>query len=150
MLFNAKSSASGNLVKVTNRDLLEECQLWVGSITTDESDVIVVSAEPMFNAHYYEHGVSSVHFRGFALALGTTDPLCNRFGYYATLAPTGPFPGSAMAGYLKHYEQELDDTFLVRAVYATTVDGTSRLDLTIERVTEQRPTTVDERVGEAS
>lgn len=150
MLFNAKSNASGNLFRVTNDLLVEGCQLWVGSVTTDNKEVIVASAEPMLNVHYHENGATSTHFRGFALALGTTDPIRNRLGYYATLSPIKPFPGSEMAGYLKHYEQELDDIFLVRGVFATTADGTSRLELTIERVTEQHPTTANERVGEAS
>ncbi|KAA0073157.1 hypothetical protein CIW54_27970 (plasmid) [Paraburkholderia sp. T12-10] len=148
MSFNMKSNASGNLFRLTNDLLVEGCQLWVGSVTTDNKEVIVASAEPMFNRQHDGNGFSSVYFRGFALAFGTTDPIRNRFGYYATLSPIEPFPGSEMVGYLKHYEQELADVFLVRAAYATTADGTSRLSFTIERVAEQ-PTKVNERVGEA-
>ncbi|MEX3606295.1 MAG: hypothetical protein VB142_08325 [Burkholderia sp.] len=110
----------------------------MGGIKIDDKELVVASAEPRFVCHYGENSVvTSTRFVGFGLALGTTDPLLNRFVYYAELSPVGPFPGSEMTGYLKHHEQELDDVFLVRGVYATNADDTSRLDVTIEAMAEQ-------------
>ncbi|BDC46155.1 hypothetical protein [Paraburkholderia terrae] len=107
----------------------------MGGINIDDRNIVVASAEPRFICQYGENSVvTGTRFNGFGLALGTTEPGRNRFWYYAELSPIGPFPGSEMKGYLRHYEQELDDVFLVRGIFATTVDGTSRLDITIDYV----------------
>lgn len=130
MLFNSQSNVSGHLFKVSDDVLLEGNRLWVGCVHIDEADMIVASARLRLKRDRLD--VETLD--GFFLALGTTDPACGGLGYYAEIVPTSPFPGSEMRGYLKHYDQELDDVFEVRGVYATNADGTSRLDVSIARV----------------
>lgn len=130
MLFNAKSNVSGHLFRVSDDMLLEGNHLWVGGMNIDDKEIIVASAALRFKQDRLDRETLD----GFWIALGTTDPACHGLGYYAEITPTSPFPGSEMRGHLKHYDRELDDVFEVRGVYATNADGTSRLDVSIERV----------------
>lgn len=133
MLFKENSSALGSLFRISDDLLVGSNRLWVGCITIDSKDIVVVSARP----RYRQDGLLRHSLDGFWLALGTTDPHDDGLGYYTELVPVGPLPGADLVGYLKHREHHMDDIFPVRGVYATNTDGTSRLDVFVECVAEQ-------------
>ncbi|WP_235357656.1 hypothetical protein, partial [Burkholderia pseudomallei] len=93
-------------------------------VMIDGKEVVVASASLVLRGDRH---------KGFRLVLGATDTRCHGLGYYADLLPLGPFPGEELVGYLRHEKCDLGTMFAVTGTYATNADGTSRLEVSIER-----------------